>query len=151
MTKAWFLHVTKTAGMIIYLTFSGAYWESETKVKDDEHRPLLESGDSWLIVIVMLTLSTIIDFICWRFRKIAMSLFYFESIWILIDTIFIIQSVTYQNALIICVRFIAVVVLFGTNAFQSILIATIGTMLSLIAQHIFFYKNTKNANILSIF
>ena len=58
----------KTAGMIIYLTFGGAYWENEMKIEDDDYRPLLKSDDSWLIVIGMLTLSTIIDFICWRYR-----------------------------------------------------------------------------------
>ena len=40
--------------------------------------------------------------------------------------------------------------LFGTNAFQSILTATIGTMLSLIAQHIFFYKNSVDSLIFFI-
>ena len=88
---------------------------------DDEYTTELNTSDDQimqqeediieLIVIAMISTSTVLNLLCWYWPKIATSFIYFESGWIIFDTLLL--SSDCQKTLAQCVRFIAVGVLLG--------------------------------------
>ena len=119
MTRAWILHTLKNVFMVLSTVFGTAYWEREADPEcsliDQERR---ESHVSILkkINISFLIMSILMDFFCWYRLKATYALLYFESIWVFIETLFVVQDAAYQTMLVICTRFIALGVFFGIDA-----------------------------------
>ena len=125
--------------MILYATFGQVYW-----VKRDSSNDELESDGDELpeqglinhelketfggvpetIVILMITVSTLLCLACWFWPKIALSFMYIESLWVIFDTVFILQSETHQSSLVITVRCIGAGILLGVQFRQTILTVT---------------------------
>ena len=82
----------------------------------------------------MLCASVVLNLLCWYWPKIATSFIYFESGWIMIDTILL--SCDSQNTTLAqCVRFVAVGVLMGVYPRQTIPTVTIGVVVSQVYMH----------------
>ena len=128
--RAWILFSIKTLFMILYATFGQVYWvnrdssNDELELDGDElpeqgliNQELKETfgGVPETIVILMITVSTMLCLACWFWPKIALSFIYIESLWVIFDTVFILQSVSHQSSLVITVRCIGAGILLGVD------------------------------------
>ena len=71
-------------------------------------------------IILLLALSVVLDLVCWKYRGIAMAIFYLECLWALFDAVLFSQDCAKFPVALIATRFIAIAVVFGTNARQTI-------------------------------
>ena len=83
--------------MIIDATFRTAYWEMENDPDCTQSNHMFRSEISSItpriVVVSLLILSTILDLLCWKWKKVAMIFLYLESLWAFLDTTLVIQSV----------------------------------------------------------
>ena len=73
--------------------------------------------------------------------KLALSFMYIESFWVLFDTVFILESVSHQNTLVITARFLAVGIFLGIYERQTIVTVTLLTVMAQILIHKVAYQD----------
>ena len=77
----------------------------------------------WLSVVLMLIFGTVVDFVCWKHRSVAVSIFYLECLWALFDAALQMRDYAQHPVAMNCSRLIAVALAFGVNAQATIVIS----------------------------
>ena len=72
----------------------------------------------------MLILGVILDLLCWRWRKVANTLFYYECFFMVITSLIPMNYGSYQS-FITCIELLILVVMIGCKAGLDIITATI--------------------------
>ena len=133
--------------MIAKATFSEtAYWKSDNFYSDDScesdcsknfiiyKAQAIENLNSinmpMYAFLTIVTLSSLLDFICWKWRRVSVALFYLECLSIFVETI-LLGHLAALFTTVITFRFCAAVIFFSTEAFSSIITATMCTVLTL--------------------
>ena len=71
-------------------------------------------------IITLLALSVLLDLVCWKYRRVAMSIFYLECLWALFDAMLFARDYAAFPVALIATRLIAIAVIFGIYARQTI-------------------------------
>ena len=79
------------------------------------------------IIYFLIVTYVILDLICWKCRKVAHVLFYFECFQIMIETVML-PHMGSMTVWVISTRFIAAVVFLAVSLRASIVIATVGAI-----------------------
>jgi len=72
-------------------------------------------------ITILLALSVLLDFVCWKYRRVAVLIFYFECLWSLFDAILFAQDYATFPVTFIVTRLVALAVIFGIDARPTII------------------------------
>ena len=150
MTRAWACHTLKTIYLVLYVTFSEqVYWKRDTLDSkcthfNDEPITQLEALDVPKITFVtLLTVSVILDFIAWQYRKAAVALFYLECLSILVEVILLGHHYMHLN-LVIIARFTFAEILLSVESLSSITCVTAFAIITQVSKSFFQEQTSVN-------
>ena len=131
LTRAWACHTLKTIYMVLYVTFSEhAYWKRDstdsecTHFKDEQIKQLEDFDVLRIAFVTLLTVSVILNFIAWQYRKVAVALLYLECLSILVEAILFGHHYMHLN-LVIVARFTFAEILLSVESLSSITCVTV--------------------------
>ena len=84
-TKTWLIHIYVNIGRVIYPIFDNSFWQNgyrDYKENETINQEFIEESEDVIkfLIIVFIVLGLLLDVVCWRYRHLSSSIFYFELI-----------------------------------------------------------------------
>ena len=82
-TKSWIIHITLMLSRVVFSSLGQSYWQKGFETRKDNptvRQDVVDSIETYLktTIIVMIGIGIVLDFIVWKWRKVANVLIYYE-------------------------------------------------------------------------